>query len=193
MAEILHAGALAATVLSTCCIAAGRRPRVRDLLLAVAMLAAMVDVVVGAGIVSPLWWALLLLVLSLWVIAVPRGRAGLTGAVRATRAMDALGGVMMAALLMLMSAGRTGAEPTTAPVAHAGHGAGAGTVVVLVVLAALVFGVTAVGMGVATRPHGSTAPRPGARSRTSGRELVARTASISMGGSVALMALVAVL
>lgn len=184
MGEILHAGALVATALSTCCVAASRRPRVRDLALAVVMLAAMVDIVVGTHLLAPIWWAAALLAVSLGVVAGPRLPAG-DGSLRSARAMDALGGVLMAALLVLMSApaGETAARgapsASAAVTAHATHG-GATPVALLVVTAALAFGLVAVGMGAAMRMP--------ARGRW--RHRLRRTAPISMGLSVALMAAV---
>ncbi len=184
MGEILHAGALVATALSTCCVAASRRPRVRDLALAVVMLAAMVDIVVGTHLLAPIWWAAALLAVSLGVVAGPRLPAG-DGSLRSARAMDALGGVLMAALLVLMSApaGETAARgapsASAAFTAHATHG-GATPVALLVVTAALAFGLVAVGMGAAMRMP--------ARGRW--RHRLRRTAPISMGLSVALMAAV---
>jgi hypothetical protein len=185
MGEILHAGALIATALSTCCVAASRRPRVRDLALALLMLAAMVDLVAGAHLVAPIWWAAALLIVSLGVVVGPRVRAG-DGALRSARAMDALGGVLMAALLVLMSPGgeaaASGAPSASAAVtAHAAHG-GSGPVALLVVLGALAFGAAAIVMGAAMRM-----PAPGVW-----RHRVRRAAPISMGLSVALMAAVVV-
>lgn len=180
MSEILHAGALAATALSTCCAAASPRPRVRDLALALVMLAAMVDIVAGFGLLAPIWWAAALLAVSLVVVIDPRIRAG-DDAGRPARAMDALGGVLMAALLVMMSPARdlSPAVASAALDAHAAHG-GATPVALLVVAAALTFGLVAVFMGASMRM-----PAP-----NRWRHRLRRAAPISMGLSVALMAVV---
>ncbi|MCC2032496.1 hypothetical protein [Microbacterium allomyrinae] len=178
MAELLHTGALAATALSTCCAAAaGPRARVRELALALIMLAAMADVVGGWGLLAPVWWAALLVVVAMGS-AVSRARRAVSSADRSARAMDALGAILMAALLLLMSGG------TVSTGAHAGHGVSSSALVWTVVAASVLFAAASVHMGVKTRM-----PQPPSPARA---RVLRRIAPLAMGASVLLMAAVVV-
>lgn len=64
MTDVLHLGALLPAALGACCTVGGRRG-VIDLGSALVMLAAMLDLASGAGIVHPLLWAIALVVLAL--------------------------------------------------------------------------------------------------------------------------------
>lgn len=63
MTEILHLGALLPAALGACCTVGGRRG-VIDLGSALVMLAAMLDLASGAGIIHPLLWAGTLVILA---------------------------------------------------------------------------------------------------------------------------------
>lgn len=176
MAELLHAGAWIATAVSTCCVAgSGRRLRVRESILALTMLLAMSDVVLGSGLLPSVGWAGVLLLAALaCVIAVPGTRSG--GSVdRSAPAMDALGAVLMAGLLLLMS----GDVHASAP----GHGAHAASGSALIWAALAVSGLfTAASVHMAVRM-----PMP-SQAATRVRVL-RRAAPLAMGASVVLMAL----
>ncbi|MDF2579149.1 MAG: hypothetical protein K0S49_728 [Microbacterium sp.] len=178
MAELLHAGALATTVLSTCCAAAaGPRARARELALALIMLVAMADVVVGWGLLAPVWWAALLVIVAM-ASAISRARRAASSVARSARAMDALGGILMAALLLVMSSG------TVSTGEHAAHGVSPSALVWAVVAASVLFAAASVHMGVTMRM-----PHPVAPVRV---RVVRRIAPLAMGASVLLMAAVVV-
>lgn len=175
VSELLHAGALAASVVGTCCVAAsGPRTRVWEFVLAVVMLAAMTDVVLGLGLLAPVWWAAVILLTSMLSIIGPHGRRTAPPSVRRAHAMDALGGILMAALLVLMSGGAVSAGE------HAGHGVSSTTIAGAVVAASVLFAGASVHMAVTMRM-----PRPAAPVRL---RVLRRTVPLSMGVSVLLMA-----
>lgn len=175
MAELLHAGAWVATAVSTCCFAAsGRRLRVRESVLALTMLLAMSDVVLGWGLFPSVGWAGVLLVVALaCVVVVPGARSG-SSADRAVPAMDALGAVLMAGLLMLMS-GDVYASAT----GHGGHGMSGSALIWAALAASGLFAAASVHMAV-RMPMPSSAP---AHAR-----VLRRVAPVAMGSSVVLMA-----
>lgn len=180
MAELLHVGAFAATAVSTCCVAAsGRRLPVRELALAVLMLVAMADVVLGWGLVAAVWWAAALVVSSMLAVVVPGGRP-LASAVRLTRAMDGVGGILMAALLLLMSGAGAGAVGEHA--AHSAHDGSSSALIWAVVAASVVFAAASIRMGLTMRM-----PSPHATPRS---RVLRRVAPLAMGLSVLLMAAV---
>jgi hypothetical protein len=181
MAELLHAGAWAATAVSTCCVAAsGRRLRARELVLALAMLLAMSDVVLGWNLLAPLGWAGVLLVLALVSVAVAPGTRSGSSADRSASAMDALGAVLMAGLLVLMS-GDPGASAGSHG-AHGPHGLWTSPITGLALAAGGLFAVASVHMAVSMR---MPQPAPPARVR-----VLRRAAPLAMGASVVLMAAV---
>ncbi|HXH35214.1 MAG TPA: hypothetical protein VNJ54_12525 [Plantibacter sp.] len=63
MTEVLHLGALLPAALGACCTVGGRRG-VIDLGSAIVMLAAMLDLASGAGVIHPLLWACALMILA---------------------------------------------------------------------------------------------------------------------------------
>lgn len=176
MAELLHAGAWIATAVSTCCVAAsGRRLRVRESILALTMLLAMSDVVLGWGLLPSVGWAGVLLVAALaCAIAVPGTRSG-PSADRSARAMDALGAVLMAGLLTLMS----GDVHASAP-GHGAHAASASVLIWAALAASGLFTAASVHMAVRMRMPSRVAARV---------LLLRRAAPLAMGASVVLMAL----
>ena len=177
MAELLHAGAWAATAVSTCCVtASGRRIRVRELALALVMLVAMSDVVLGWGLLAPVWWAASLVVVSMIsVVAARHGRAAPSGD-RSALAMDSLGAILMAALLVVMSGG------TSSTAEHAGHSVSSSALMWTILAASGLFTAASVHMAVRMRMPGPAAPV---------RVLVVRRiAPLAMGTSVLLMAAV---
>ncbi|WP_345801642.1 hypothetical protein AAIB33_00665 [Microbacterium sp. AZCO] len=180
MADVLlHAGALGATALSICCLAASRpRVRMQELVLAVAMLLAMTDVVLGLSLVAPVWWAAVILATAMLSTAGLRDR-GSSRAVRSARAMDALGAILMATLLLLMAGpGAAGDD------AHAGHGVSSTALACAVVGASAVFAAASVHMAVTMRMPRAAASFP--------VYVLRRAAPLAMGASVLLMAAVAV-
>lgn len=178
MAELLHAGAWAATAVSTCCAAAsGRRLRVREMVLALAMLVAMSDVVLGWNLLAPLEWAGVLLALALVSVAVAPGTRSGSSADRSASAMDALGAVLMAGLFVLMSG-----DPAAATGAHGSHGLSASPLIGLALAAGGLFAAASVHMAVSMRM-----PRPAPPARV---RVLRRAAPLAMGASVVLMAAV---
>lgn len=156
MGELLHLGALAATAVSTCCVAArGRRFTVRDFLLAVTMLIAMADVGLGIGAVAPIGWSAILIVFSLLAVTTMSGRP-VPRSARTSRAMDAMAGVIMAALLIPMAP--RGGAPLAGAGVHGGHiemGVSAAPLTWTVVVAGVAFAAASLHMGMRMRPPGS--------------------------------------
>lgn len=176
MAELLHAGAWAATAVSTCCVAAsGRRAGVRDFALALTMLVAMSDVVLGWGLLLPVGWAGVLLAVALASV-IARRRATPT-ADRSGPAMDALGAILMAALLAMMSG-----DPGASTGVHASHGLSSSSLTWAVLAGSGLFAAASVHMAVRMRMPGPAVP---VRSR-----VLRRAAPLAMGVSVVLMAAV---
>jgi hypothetical protein len=176
MAELLHAGAWIATAVGTCCVAgSGRRLRVRESVLALTMLLAMSDAMLGWGLLPSVGWAGVLLLAALaCVIAVPGTRSG-PSADRSAPAMDALGAVLMAGLLMLMS----GDVHASAP-GHGAHAASGSALTGAALAASGLFTTASVHMAVRM-------PMP---SRAAARvRVLRRAAPLAMGASVVLMAL----
>ncbi|KAA9108065.1 hypothetical protein [Microbacterium rhizomatis] len=159
MTEVLHVGALGASVLGACCVALDRnRPRVREALLSVVMLAAMIDVAGGLGFVPVVWWSTATLVFAL-ALAFRRRRGSESREQVKARVHAALGGVLMAVLMLAMG----GIHP------QSGHHAGSP-----VVFAATLV-VAAVGYAIASVPwHGRVTP-------------LSRIQFASMGASVLLL------
>lgn len=166
MGELLHAGALATTALGACCVAVDRRRRrAPELVAAAVMLAAMIDVVAGVGILPGVWWAAVIGVVALVGAASIRRRADPSGE-RTMRAVDAVGAILMGALMLLMSA--------PAGPAIGGHHVAAGSApAASVVLAAAVYAAVAVGLSV----------------RMAASRWIARLPPAAMGASVLLLAI----
>lgn len=135
MTEVLHAGALGASALGACCLALDReRPRVREALLSLVMLAAMIDVAGGFRVVPVVWWSAATLALALALAIRRRGGTVSRPRLRA-RVHSALGGVLMAALMLAMGGVHGGS----------GHHAGSPAVFAMVlVVAAVVYAVASV-------------------------------------------------
>ena len=163
MGEVLHVGALVATAAGACCVAADRpASRVRELLIAAVMLLAMGDMVVGGARVPVVFWAAVLLLAAL--VAVAPGSAPRRGD-RRMRAFDALGAVLMAALLL--------AAHVPASTGSSHHGAGAMPLVAITLVGVVGYAVGGVVLFV-------TAHRD--------RPLVTRLPPLAMGASAVLMA-----
>lgn len=178
MAELLHAGAWAATAVSTCCVAAsGRRLRVRESVLALAMLLAMSDVVLGWGLILPVGWAATLLAVALASVIASPGARSKSSPDRSTRAMDALGAVLMAGLLVLMSG-----DAHASAGGHGSHGASGVALTWAALAASGLFATASVHMAVTMRM-----PQPAVPARV---RVLRRTAPLAMGASVVLMAAV---
>lgn len=107
MVEILHVGALGASAVGVCCVALdGPRPRVREALLGLVMAAAMLDSVLSGadgGVLPAAAWGAITVALSL-ALAVRRRRSPEPARVTVMRAHAAVGGILMAALMLAMSA-----------------------------------------------------------------------------------------
>lgn len=163
MGEVLHVGALVATAAGACCVAADRpAARVRELFIAVLMLLAMGDMVLGGARVPAVFWAAALLAAALVAVAPGRARGGEN---RRMRAFDALGAVLMAALLL---AAHVPASPGSS---H--HGAGAMPLVALTLVGVALYAIGGVVLFV-------TAHRD--------RPLITRLPPLAMGASAVLMA-----
>ncbi|GAA1682334.1 hypothetical protein [Microbacterium lacus] len=178
MAEVLHAGAWIATAVSTCCVAgSGRRLRVRESVLALGMLLAMSDVVLGWGLLPTVGWAGVLLVAALaCATAVPGTRSGCPED-RSGPAMDAMGAVLMAGLLLLMSG-----DVHASGGGHGSHAASGEAMAWLAFAAGVAFASASAHMSLTMRvPTGIPARACALR----------RTAPLAMGASVVLMAAVA--
>jgi len=163
MGEVLHAGALVATAAGACCVAADRpAARVRELFISALMLLAMGDMVIGGGRVPAVFWAAALLAAALVAVAPGRSRRSLD---RRMRAFDALGAVLMAALLLAAHV------PASAGSSH--HGSGAMPLVALTVVGVVLYAIGGVVLFV-TAHHD--------------RPLVTRLPPLAMGTSALLMA-----
>lgn len=179
-ADWLHAGALALTGVGTCCSAIAR-PRAWELALGILALLAMGDIVVWQS-VAPVWWCTALVAASLLsVMAAPRRRS-LASDERGARAMDALGGVVMGVLMLLMT--DTGVRTSGA---HSGHGVSAGLLTACVAVVTLVYAAACVRMAFRKAPCG----------RRAAPQAVAlplhRIAPVAMAASMLLMAAVLLL
>lgn len=163
MGDVLHVGALVTTVAGACCVAADRpAARVRELVIAALMLLAMGDMVIGGGRVPAVFWSAVLLLAALVVVAPGRARGRDD---RRMRAFDALGAVLMAALLLAAHV------PASAGSSH--HGAGAIPLVLLTLAGVVAYAVGGAALFV-------TAHRD--------RPLVTRLPPLAMGASAVLMA-----
>lgn len=171
MGELLHACALASAVAGACCTAADRpASRVRELVLAAAMVVAMLDVATGPGLVPPVWWAVVLVLAGVGS-ALGTDRRRTDAAARGMRAVDAIGVILTAGLLLVMAAGHGTAE-------GAAHSHGSPAPAALLAAASVVYAGACV--VVACRmPHPAGAGRTGR---------VRRAGPVAMGLSTLLMA-----
>jgi hypothetical protein len=172
--DLLHAGAVVSSAFGVCCVAVqGRRPvarrtavtRAQEFVVALGMLIAMVGVSVGAG--SAVAWSAALVALALG--SLPFGSRA-APAERRMIAYDALGAVIMAALMLVMDAGGSAAGRLAAGPVGAGHHGGAPLVLAVV-------------LGSATLVYAGVAAFVVAVSR----DLVGALRPLAMGGSVLLM------
>lgn len=167
VAQVLHWGALALAAGGACCVAADvRRRRRRELVAAIVALAAMADVALGVRLVPVVWWATAVIATALIAAA---GRRDAPVHERTMRATDAVGAILMAALMLAMSA-------TGAAAASVHHGAAMPQLAPLLVAAAAVYAGAAVIVV--------------ARMRT---RALARIPLVAMNGSVALLAVAALI
>jgi hypothetical protein len=126
--ELLHAGSLAATAAGACCVAVDRRgPRIRSIALSVVMTAAMLDVVLGIGVLPVVAWGALTVGFAM-ALAVRRRTVAEAPDVSQMRVLSALGAVLMAVLMLTMSMGSFEAG-------H--HGTGSGAIAAWLVIAGL--------------------------------------------------------
>ncbi|MFG6446177.1 hypothetical protein ACFXP7_12765 [Microbacterium sp. P06] len=132
VADLLHAGALGATGLGTCCVALDRpRPRLRELSLSIVMFLAMLDVITGAHLVPVVGWSAVTTALAM-ALGARRRRSAEPPAVSGMRVHAAIGAILMAGLMLAMSGGLvvdTGSH----------HGASAVSLVLLLVAATGVY------------------------------------------------------
>jgi hypothetical protein len=104
-AELLHAGALGAAGLGTCCVALDApRPRLRELSLSIVMFLAMLDVVTAAHLVPVVGWSALTVALAM-ALGARRRRSTEPAAVVGMRVHSAIGAILMAGLMLAMSGG----------------------------------------------------------------------------------------
>jgi hypothetical protein len=191
MAEILHLTALLPAVVSACCTVGAARSRgAWGGISAVVMLAAMLDLA-GGGVLPPLVWSALLIGSA--VSGAAAARLARAAGRNPMVAHAALGLVVMAGLVVLMTAPGNAGGSFSAPGGHALHGSAAGP------LAATVWGGTAAYLAfsgalvlrtVAARAHpvaagGGEAGLDSARTGTWSRDGLEIA---GMGSSVALMA-----
>lgn len=151
MTDVLHLGALFPAAVGACCTVGGRRGAV-ELGSALIMLAAMLDLASGAGIVHPLVWALVLVALA--IVSAVRLRAGrrasgsagapAEGRLRHRTAMvvHTSGGLLIMAALVCAMAGhaasRMYADSGMHPSAHHGSGISLGSLLIAVAIAGYV-------------------------------------------------------
>ncbi|WP_314138420.1 hypothetical protein [uncultured Plantibacter sp.] len=190
MSEVLHLGALVPAAVGACCTVGGRRGPL-DLVAAIVMLAAMLDLATGAGMLHPLLWAVVLIVLAVASAVRLRSVAGLPAPVenavalavthhRAAMTVHTSGGlVIMAALVCTMAGHATGSTYAGSGMHPTGHQIGMGALPA-VLLAAGMAVFTALSMRLAVE----TARR---RERVVVIEVVSMTVSVvAMGLAVAL-------
>lgn len=110
MADLLHLWALAPATLGACCVAADRgRARAPELAASVLMVLAMADAATGAGLIAPVFWAVLLIAAAMTLAALRgRRRSGASHPVPLMAVMTTLGLVVMAALTVAMGVHATG-------------------------------------------------------------------------------------
>ncbi|MGH1549662.1 hypothetical protein ACRAWB_11015 [Leifsonia poae] len=148
MVEALHLGSMLPATLGACCLAGGRDRRSATAWLGMlAMLAAMTDtMVLPSPLLPAVAWAALLVALAIATAARTRRPTGpIDGAARnAHRTMGlhrALQGLLMAGLLVIMSAHRHADSAITAAAtpAHAAHTPGGAWLPLVLAAAALAF------------------------------------------------------
>ncbi|WP_411557280.1 hypothetical protein [Plantibacter sp. MPB07] len=132
MSEVLHLGALVPAAVGACCTVGGRREPL-DLVAAIVMLAAMLDLATGVGMLHPLLWAVVLIVLAVASAVRLRSIAGLPAPVddavslavtrhRAAMTVHTSGGlVIMAALVCAMAGHAAGSIYAGSGIHPAGH------------------------------------------------------------------------
>lgn len=190
MTELLHLGALVPAAVGACCTVGGRRGPV-DLVAAILMLAAMLDLGTGAAIVHPFLWAIVLTVLAVGSAlrlrlgsAAPRHRDDESRRPlahhRVGMTVHTAAGLLIMAALVCAMAGHGAATPYAGTGIHTDrhHGGGSSASTVLVALAVACF--VALSVRVAL-----TATRR--RERLAAVEVVSMTASVvAMGLAAAL-------
>ena len=137
MSEVLHLGALVPAAVGACCTVGGRRGPL-DLVAAIVMLAAMLDLATGVGMLHPLLWAVVLIVLAIASAVRLRSIAGLPAPVddtavlavtrhRAAMTAHTSGGlVIMAALVCTMAGHAAGSIYAGSGIHPIGHQIGTG-------------------------------------------------------------------
>ncbi|OII38774.1 hypothetical protein [Plantibacter sp. MMLR14_011] len=190
MSEVLHLGALVPAAVGACCTVGGRRGPL-DLVAAIVMLAAMLDLATGAGMLHPLLWAVVLIVLAVASAVRLRSVAGLPAPVddavalavkrhRAAMTVHTSGGlVIMAALMCTMAGHAAGSVYTGSGMHPTGHQNGMGALPAVLIAAGM-----AVFTALSTRIAVEAARR---------RERVVVIEVVSMTVSVVAMALAAAL
>ena len=142
----MHLAALAPAGVAACCVAWGwrvdrRRSRTIEIVVAVLMLATMIDLSRSAPLVAPVVWAVLLLLGAITLAASTRQRwSAARAAPRASVLAPvpvhaALGCVVMAALVMLMVAPAQGAGAVVSR--HHAEGARVSVLIVVIVIGVL--------------------------------------------------------
>lgn len=188
MTDVLHVGALLPAAVGACCTVGGRRGLL-DLGSSLVMLAAMLDLASGAGLVHPLLWAALLVVLA--VVSAARSRIGRAPAAvaaaagrtavaghRSAMVIHTSGGLMiMAALVCIMAGHETGGLYADSSISVPQHHAGGMSLVGALVAAAIA-------------AYVALSTRLGIDAARGGRRLVAIELG-SMAVSVAVMGLAA--
>jgi hypothetical protein len=175
--EILHGGAVVASAVGVCCVAVPDRSaaaapqrgavhRARGFAIALGMLIAMI----GAGTAGPGWaapWSAAIVVLAFGSLLF--GRRAAT-AERGMIAYDALGAVIMAALVLVMGVGTSASVSAASASAAAGHHGAAPLAL-------------AIGLGVATLAYAGLSGFV----MSASRDLAGRLRPLAMGSSVLLM------
>jgi hypothetical protein len=191
MSEVLHLGALVPAAVGACCTVGGRRGPL-DLVAAIVMLAAMLDLATGVGLLHPLLWAVVLTVLAVVSAVRLRSIAGSPAPVedalplavtrhRAAMTVHTSGGlVIMAALVCTMAGHAAGSIYAGSGMHPAGHQIGTSAVPAVLLLA----GGMAVFVALSTRLAVEAARR---RERVVVVEVVSMTVSVvTMGVAAAL-------
>lgn len=190
MSEVLHLGALVPAAVGACCTVGGRRGPL-DLVAAIVMLAAMLDLATGVGILHPLLWAVVLIVLAVISAVRLRSIAGSPAPVdalalavtrhRAAMTVHTSGGLVIMAALVCAMAGHAAGSIYAGPGMHpAGHQIGSGAIPAVLLLA----GGMAVFVALSARLAVEAARR---RERVVVVEVVSMTVSVvTMGAAVAL-------
>lgn len=140
MLEAIHIGSVVTATVGACCAVGDARDRSAVVWFPeLVMVAAMLDVITGVGLVAPMVWAALLVGMALWMAidirmlrnAVTTARHRHTDSLRGGMTVLRGASLVVMALLMLVMSAHSGMASTTSGLTNSGHAAHAGGTAVL--------------------------------------------------------------